>query len=249
MSRLGIVFLPFLLATAVMSAQAQTPIPTSGTMVIVPAFSEVRHPNDEAHITLMIEEQDKDKTAAASRVNKKMKQGGALVKQQDPQAILTTRGYYTYPVYPDEAERQTNKSRQPASWRVGQYLDVTTTNLATLPQTVAAAQQLLALSALNFGLTPATAKKLDDRRIATTYQNLTARIAAIAKAMGRNVNDSVLDTIDFEGSGAYAQQQEGPAPRAMMLSASAKNTAVEEPSFEPGETTLHMRVVAKVKFK
>jgi len=56
-------------------AVAQTPIQTSGTLVIVPAFGEVKMANDEATLTLMIEEQDKDKAAAASRVNQKMKQG------------------------------------------------------------------------------------------------------------------------------------------------------------------------------
>ena len=63
-------------------------------------------------------------------------------------------------------------------------------------------------------------------------------------------NDKITQVfIDFEGSGAYAQQQEGSAPRAMTPSAPEQNAGVEEPSFEPGETTLHMRVVAKVKFK
>ena len=47
-------------------------------------------------------------------------------------------------------------------------------------------------------------KKLDDQRIAATYQNLNERIASIAAAMGRKVGDAVLDTVDFEGSGNYA---------------------------------------------
>ena len=49
----------------------------------------------------MIEEQDKDKTAAASRVNQKMKQGTEIIRREDPQAKLKTHGYYTYPVYPE----------------------------------------------------------------------------------------------------------------------------------------------------
>ncbi len=39
-----------------------------------------RHANDEAVLTLMVEEQDKDKAAAASRVNQKMKQGIDIVR-------------------------------------------------------------------------------------------------------------------------------------------------------------------------
>eukprot|EP01034_Spumella_vulgaris_P030031 gene30031-37181_t len=138
-------------------AQAQQ-TPTSGTLVIVPAQGEVRANNDQAVATLAIEEQDKDKAAAASRVNQKMKQGLDIVKKEDPQASLKTQGYYTYPVYPEDrpiAPGATPKPRVPTAWRVGQYLQVTTTNLEKLPKTVAAAQKVLTLNNLNFGLSPA----------------------------------------------------------------------------------------------
>lgn len=242
--------LSIILLAGVTTAQAQTlkPVQTSGALVIVQAFGEVEHVNDEAHVTLMIEEQDKSKAVAASRVNQKMKQGVEIVKREDPQARLKTRGYYTYPIYPKDQLHQNNKERQPVSWRVGQYLEVTTTNLGDLPKTVAAAQRILALNGLQFGLTEATTRALDEKRIEVTYRNLTERIAAIAKAMGRNISDAVLDTVDFGGADAYAQQ-EAPAVKMAMHAARLESTPVEEPSFEPGETTLHMRVVAKVKFK
>lgn len=229
------------------SAFAQTRIPSSGTLVIVPAFGEVRQANDQAVLTLMVEEQDKDKAVAASRLNQKMRQGMDIVRKADAQAILTTRSYYTYPVYSEEPLRPANKARQPSGWRVGQYLEVKTSNLAGLPKTVAAAQSVLAVSALQFGLADATAKKLDALRIAETYKNLTERIVSIAHAMGRNPADAVLDTIDFEGSGNYAQ--EVVAPKMMRAAMSADAAPVEEPSFEPGETTLSMRAVGKVRFR
>jgi uncharacterized protein YggE len=148
-------------------ASAQT-LPTNGALVVVPAFGEVKHANDQAVVILAIEEQDKDKTAAASRVNQKMKQGAELVKKADPQASLKTQGYYTYPVYPDERplpNGQPPKVRVPTAWRVGQYLQVTTTSLDKLPKTVAAAQGILTLNGIQFGLTPETTKQLDDQRI------------------------------------------------------------------------------------
>ncbi len=237
--------------SAEVQAQAQsTSIKTTGTMLVVPAFGEVKHSNDEAHATLMIEEQDKDKALAASRVNQKMKQGMALLKREDDQAILKTRGYYTYPVYSEDQPKQNNTARRVVSWRVGQYLDVTTSNLSRLPKAIAAAQSVLGLSGLNFSLSETTVKKLDEQRIAAAYQNLTERIGAIAKAMGRDPSDAILDTVDFEASGAYAQMSDNASPKMMMRSAAAmESVSVEEPNFEPGETTLQMRVVAKVKFK
>jgi uncharacterized protein len=250
MYRFAASFLAFILCGTLPVAHAQTPIQTSGTLVVVAAFGEVKHPNDEARATLMIEEQDKDKAVAASRVNQKMKQGMEAVRREDPQASLKTRGYYTYPVYADEQiqARQINRTRQPVSWRVGQYLELTTTNLSSLSKTIAAAQRILALNGLSFGLSAETGKDLEEQRIIAVYRNLTDRITAIAKAMGRNVADATLDTVDFEGSGAYAQQQDLQMTKAMRA-APSETVRVDEPSFEPGETTLSMRVVGKVRFK
>lgn len=248
MSRMKSLFAALACTVAGTTAVAQTPIQTSGTLVIVPATGEVKHPNDQAVLTLTVEEQDKDKAAAASRVNQKMKQGMDIVRKQDAAAVLSTRGYYTYAVYPEAQPKQpSNKAPQPIAWRVGQYLDVKTTNLAGLPKTVSAVQSILAVNGLQFGLTEATARKLDAQRIDATYKNLNERIVSIARAMGRNPADAVLDTVDFEGSGNYAEA--AAAPKMMRTSMMADSAAVEEPSFEPGETTLTMRVVGKVKFR
>jgi uncharacterized protein YggE len=241
-----LVGLALILSVGCTSAQTAQ---TSGTLVIVPASGEVKHANDEANLTFMIEEQDEDKAAAASRVNLKMKQGMEIMRREDPQALLTTRGYYTYAVYPEEQPQQRtgSKPRQPSGWRVGQYLEMKTGNLQTLPKTVAAAQGVLVLNGLRFGLGEATARKMDAQRIDATYRNLTERIASIAKAIGRNPSDAVLETVDFEGSGNYAQRDYA-APKAMRATM-AEAAPVEEPSFEPGETTLDMRVVGKVRFR
>ncbi|MBV6323547.1 SIMPL domain-containing protein [Duganella violaceipulchra] len=243
-------------AACALSAQAapQESLPTSGALVVVPAFGEVRHVNDQAVITLNVEEVDKDKAAAASRVNQKMKQGLEIVKQEDPQASLKTQGYYTYPVYPEEpapVNGQLRKPRVPTAWRVGQSLQVTTTQLAGLPKTVAAAQRVMALNNLYFGLTPETTRKLDDQRIAATYANLNERINSIARAMGRKLSDAVLDTVDFEGSGNFVDRVSVTGSRVMAAPAPAYAApeAVVEPSFEAGETTLQMRLVGKVRFK
>lgn len=250
-------FVPILLslacAAANLPAHAQAGVQTAGAQIIVPAYGEVTQPNDEARATFMVEEQDKDKAAAASRVNLKMKQGIDIIRAADPQAKLKTHGYYTYPVYADEPAPPRpaagSRARQPVGWRVGQYLEVTTLNLAALPKTVAAAQKLLALNGLQFGLSDAATAKLDQQRIEASYRHLNARIAAIAKAMGRNSADAVLETIDFEASGAYAPQADMARAKTMSMTAPREAVPVEEPSFEPGETSLQMRVVGKVKFK
>ena len=237
------------LSIIALSAQAQAPVSTAGTVVMLPADGEVRRANDQATATLMLEEQDKDKSVAASRVNQKMKKGTELVKREDPQAMLKTRGYYTYPIYPDEPQKPTGKPRLPVAWRVGQFLKVVTTNLNSLPKTIAAAQGILALNGLNFSLSDAAAKKLDDERIAVAYKTLSERIGSIARAMGRNPADAVLESLDLEGASERNPAPNFAASPKMMRSAMAEQTAVDEPSFEPGETTLHLQMIGKVRFK
>lgn len=237
----------FVLAT---QAQAQSMAATGGTLVVVPAFGEVTHANDLATATFAVEEQDKDQAAAASRVNQKMKQGTDIVRQQDPQAVLKTQGYYSRAVYAERRALPDGTVPKPAitGWRVGQYLQVKTTNLFGLPKTTAAAQKVMSLNSLQFGLAPATVKKLDEQRIAATWQNLGERIASIAAVMGLKPADALIETVDFEGSGNYAQRVEV-SGAALTRYAKADAAEVAEPSFEPGETTLPMRLVGKVKFR
>jgi hypothetical protein len=59
----------------------------------------------------------------------------------------------------------------------------------------------------------------------------------------------VLDTVDFEGTGAYVQNEAAPKLSMMRTAGDTESSPVEEPSFEPGETTLQMNVVGKVRFK
>ncbi|MES2830866.1 MAG: SIMPL domain-containing protein [Pseudomonadota bacterium] len=239
----------FLTVLFLWSTSALAQISAVGTQVLVPAQGEVRHANDEVLLTLLVEEQDKDKGVAASKVNAKMKQGMEIVRREDSSAQLKTRGYYTFPVYPDGAVAGGTRNPQPVAWRVGQHLNVTTKKLAGLPKLVAATQRTLALSSLNFGLSEATQKNLDEQRIAAAYRHLTERIASIAKAMGRSASEATIVSVDLDNAASEAPRSLHAAASAASMRAGDMQNTVEEPSFEPGETVLHMRLVAKILFK
>jgi uncharacterized protein YggE len=221
------------------------------TLVVVPAYGEVTRANDEAVLTLAVEEQDKDKDAAASRVNATMKRGMEIVRRIDPTARLQTRRYYTNAVYAEDVPgRPVPAKRVQIGWRVSQSLDVKTTNLAGLQKTAGAALGLLQIERVRFGLSAALTKQLDDERIGATYRNLTERIASIARAMGKTPADATLDTVDFEGSGNYTDRAaSGVMQRIEVTGSRISREDMAEPSFEPGETTLQMRLVGKVKFR
>jgi predicted secreted protein len=246
--QIGVVIISGVLAMAGAHADAQEPLSTSGTVISLSASGEVTHPNDEAKVILWIEEQDKEKALAASRVNQKMRQGMEIVTRQDPAAIYKTRGYYSHPIYP-EARPAGSPARQVVAWRVGQYLEVTTPNLQGLPKLAAAVQGVLALNGLNFNLSTPTIKKLDEQRIGAAYTNLQQRIAIIAKTMGRNINEVLVEKVEFSDAALYTANRISPSASSMRAAAPAEHIQIEEPSFEPGETTLSIGITAQLRFK
>jgi predicted secreted protein len=240
MKKLFVVTAIALSAVLTQSAFAQQ---IKGTVVSVSGAGEITADNDQAKATFFIEEQDKDMSAAASRVNKKMHDGTELLKKLDPDGKLATRGYYSYPIYADQTS--SSKLRTVTGWRVGQYLDLTTKSIEKLPATAASVQQILLLNGLNFGLSDEATKKLEASRIEAAYKNLQEKIQIIAKAMGKNAADATIESLDFDGAVNHFQ----PQPRMFAASAMmAKGNAVQETSFEPGQTTLSGSVVAKLKF-
>ena len=204
--------------------------------------------NDQAHATLRLEEQDKDRAIAVSRLNQKMKQGIALVKRDDATAVLTTRGYATIPIYADESLKPAVRLRQAIGWRASQSLEVVTANLVGLPAMIADAQSLFALQGLSFSLSEPALRALDEERIQTAYRNLGTRIAAVAKSMGRSGADAAIESIDVDTAAGYAVQQRNAMPMAMMRNVS-EPVSIETPDFEPGETALTLQMIAKVRLK
>lgn len=235
---LSAVILCSLLSTQVQAQQ------TKGSIVMVSGSGEVKADNDQAKATFFVEEQDKDRVAAASRVNQSMKQGTELIKKADPEGKLATRGYYSYPIYSDSSAN--NKVRVITGWRVGQYLDLTTKNIQQLPATVSSAQQVLALNGLSFGLSDETSKRLEAARLDAAYKNMQERAQIIASAMGRNLNNASVELLDVDGVGPIHPEPRMFAAAPMMMKGG--NAAVPETNFEAGESTLTARVVAKIKF-
>jgi uncharacterized protein len=226
-------------------AFAQSQIPTVGTLVQVTANGQVTSPNDEATVTFGVDERDANKAAAASKANQKMKQGMEILRRQDPSAKFKSGGYSTFAVFREEKPNYEGE-RVIIGWRVMQNVVVTTKNLDGLPTLVAAAQKFLAVEDVDFHVSSETSRKLDDQRIAATYRNLNERIASIAAAMGRKVSDTVLETVDFDGAGD--QRLESVTVTGSRVRRRDR-TEVPEPSFEPGETTINMKLVGKVRFK
>lgn len=228
-------------------ASGATNSAATGTLVSVVGVANIRANNDQAVLDFFVEEQDKEQAVAASRVNSKMKAGTELANREDPTAQLTTRGYYSYPVYADDQSANPSKPRRPqfVGWRVGQHLEARVTNLKTLSGFAAALQKNLALNGVSFGLTERTRQDLDANRIEAGFRNFHDRVRLISQAMGRSESAVTIESLDFELSDA------NPMHDSLMRSpkAALAQESVAETRFEPGETLLGIRVVGKVRIK
>lgn len=218
-------------------------LPVENSLVTVTAVGTVIAPNDEAQLVFGYEEQGKDKAALASSVNQRLKQGIAALKKANPNARLSLDSYRTYAVYDEAAAKIQKREAQQIGWRVSQQVRLVTGDLAALPLTVAAAQKVLALKSVNFGLSEETTRKLEQRRVEAAYHSLEEQVGFIAGAMRRPIADAKLESLDF---GTTAVDR-------VYVTGSKLNREdigeVEEPSLQPGETKLELRATAKVRFK
>lgn len=215
-------------------------VQTSGTKITLSASSQITVPNDEAQVTFVVTAQNKDAAQAASAVNAQMKAGTQIVQASDKTAVIKTSGYTSYPVYTQGTDK---KASQIDGWRVEQTLTVTTHALTHLPDLVADAQKVLAVSQIRFGLRPETQKQHDSELTQKAYQALEERINMVTQAMGRNSRDVVIESIQVDDDGGRIN-----AP-VMMRAMAMKQDSVATPQFESGESTLSMRLSSEVKLK
>lgn len=220
----------------------------SGSLISIAGQTNINVANDMAVVSFFIEDQDKDKSIAASRVNQKMKQGTDLIKKEDSQSQLTTRSYYSYPVYADEVNSSaTLRKRSIIGWRVGQYLDVKTQHLEQLPALVAMVQKTLLLHSINFGLSEKSLAKLEQQKLEFSYKNLLERIELLAKIMGRQSSEMTIESLNVDQDGSQVMPLQ--ADSMMLKSAMRADVNVSEPSFEPGITKIQSRMTANVRLK
>jgi len=237
--RLTSTLVTLLLAGAITAASAQ-PVQAprfEGPVVLITGQAEIEAPNDEAVASFYVEVQDADLTRAQSQVNQRVAEATALLKRSDPKGDVRTSGYSSYPVYRNDA------GRKPVGWRVRQGVTLRTSELATLPRTVASVQSVAALGGIDFRLSMSARERLEGELIQRTITNLNARVAAVAQATGVPPARVRTEELNFG-----VQQIERPMSMAVARAAPMAAEAVAEPQFEPGRSQQQMSVTARVRF-
>lgn len=218
-------------------AAAQSPAPRlDGPLILMAGAAEIEVPNDEALVSFFVEAQDPDLARAQSQVNQRMADGTALLKRNDPKALIETSGYSSYPIYSRDGGRKIT------GWRVRQSLNLRTVDLAGLSRTVAAAQQQLALGGVAFQLSRAARARVEAELILAALDNLNARVAAAAQALSVPASRVRIEELNFGVHGG-----EGPPIVAFARGTAMAAEAVAEPGFEAGVSAQRQTVTAKVR--
>jgi predicted secreted protein len=207
-----------------------------GTVVLMAGTAEVDVANDEAVAQFYLEVQDADLQKAQSQVNQRVAEGVAQLKRADPKAQIETTGYGSYPVY------QPGTQRKLVGWRVRQSVSLRTSELATLPRTVQAGQQVLALGGIDFRLARATRAKIEAELIEQAIENVNAKVQRAARALNVPPDRVRLEELNF----GVAPAPVPIAPR-MRMEAMAAASPVEEPQFDAGRTLQQLTVTARAR--
>jgi predicted secreted protein len=226
-----------LLAAAVSAFAAETTEPRiEGTMVLMTGSAEVEVANDEAVAQFHFEVQDADLQRAQSQVNQRVAEGVAQMKRVDPKAQVETTGYSSFLV------QQPGTQRKLIGWRVRQGVSLRTSDLAGLPRTVAAGQQSLALSGIDFRLSRAARGQVEADLIEQSIANLRSKLLAAARAMGIPPERMRIEELNF--GVVPTPIPVAPRMRAEMMAAPA---SVEEPQLDAGRSLQQLTVTGKAR--
>ncbi len=214
-----------------------TPARPDGTVVLMTGTAELEVANDEALASFHYEAQDADPARAQTLVNQRVAEGVAALKRADPKAQVETAGYGSYPIYSRDGGRKIT------GWRVRQSVNFRTSDLGSLPRAVAAGQQQLVLSGIDFRLSRGAREKVEGELIQRSIANLNARVAAAAQAMDVAKSRIRIEELNF---GVPTHDRPPIVPMARMQTMTSE--AVSEPQLDAGRSMQQMTVTGRVRF-
>jgi len=193
------------------------------------AQSEQEVPNDQLTVLLAVEEEGKEATKIANKINKDM--DWALSKSKPHQDIKTrSLSYNTYPVY---------DKRTVVAWRATQQLELKSTNITKLSELVGVLQERLQVKNMSFSPTKETRKHYEDGLIEEAMIAFKQRVELIKKHMD-NKNVRIVNIHVNTGGGhsrpVYAENR--------VMSMNSKSA----PAVEAGTSKLTVTVSGSVQF-
>ncbi|AMW78402.1 hypothetical protein AMD27_05560 [Acinetobacter sp. TGL-Y2] len=190
--------------------------------------------NDEMHAVLFIEKSNKQPAELSSQITQLMNQAMLLAKKY-PQVKVETGSQTTYPVYDNDS----NKLKE---WRGRAEINIESTDFKAASQLVSELQQSFQTQSINFTVSDAQRKKVENELMVEASKNFQQRAQLLSQTWNKSGYNLV--NLNLNTSNHYPQ----PIMRASMAKfASAE--AADAQSVAAGESKITVNANGTIQFK
>ena len=190
--------------------------------------------NDEMHAILFIEKSNKQPAELSSQITQLMNQAMTLAKKY-PQVKVETGSQTTYPVYDNDS----NKLKE---WRGRAEINIESTDFKAASQLVSELQQSFQTQSINFTVSDAQRKKIENELMVEASKNFQQRAQLLSQTWNKSGYNLV--NLNLNTSNNYPQ----PVMRASMAKfASAE--AADAQSVAAGESKITVNANGAIQFK
>jgi predicted secreted protein len=216
-------------------AFAQQNEPLNYNLVNIQAEAARKVSNDEMHAVLYIEKSNKQPAELAVQITQLMNQAMASAKKY-PQVKVETGSQTTYPIYD-------NDSRKLKEWRGRAEIQIESTDFKAASQLVSELQQNFQTQSINFSVSDAQRKKVENELMVEASKNFQQRAQTLSQAWNKSGYNLV--NLNLNTNNSYPQP-------IMMRASMAKFSGAEAADAQDvaaGESKITVNANGTIQFK
>ncbi|MEB5929510.1 SIMPL domain-containing protein [Acinetobacter schindleri] len=191
--------------------------------------------NDLMHANLYVEKSNKQPAELAAQINQLMNQAINAAKKY-PSVKIETGSQHTYPVYD-------NDNRKLREWRARAQVRIESTDFKAASQLIAELQQNFQTESINFSVSEAKRKKVENELMLEASKNFQQRAQSLAQAWNKAGYQLVNMNINTNNSG-YP-----PVPRMAMAKSAYAEAAIPDQEMAAGESKMTVSANGSIQFK
>ena len=225
----------FLASSLSLPVLAQAADPLNYNLVNIQADATRQVSNDEMNAVLYIEKSNKQPAELATQINQLMTQA-VNTSRKYPMVKIETGSQTTYPIYD-------NDNRKLKEWRGRAEIRLESTDFKAASQLISELQQNFQTQSINFSVSDAQRKKVENELMVEASKNFQQRAQALTQAWnksGYNLVNLNLNTNNYSNP---------ISPRISMMKAAAPADMVAEQAMVGGESKISVNANGAIQFK
>ena len=216
------------------SVYAQTASETLFDVYRLSSEASVEVDNDLMVAFLVVQEEDKDASVLANRVNATMS-WAVNVLRPNTTIDTRTRDYQTYPKY------ENSSARRLIAWQAQQVIELKTSDFSAAGKAIQALQEKMTVQSIQLSVKPDSREKASDALIREALDSFKRR----ARLVQQNMSSSGYRVLDID---IRTQQGGSGAISTRMMSMAQESDSVETaPAIAAGTTTVFVNVEGRIQ--